>query len=161
KGDLGPAGADAELVDIRDVVVELVASPELKTLMALVAAEAVADYIKANPVQHGKDGRDGVEGKDGRDGKDGVAGRDGERGGRGGVGGTGGGEGEDGVGGRDGEEGERGESGAGGKDGLDVKDMLRSADNRLIAVMSDGTTRDLGVCVGEDGRDGKDGREGT
>ena len=136
RGEPGPAGEDAEPIDISDVVAELIRTPELKTLVALVAAEAVAEYIKANPVQHGKDGRDGADGKDGRDGKDGVAGHDGEKG-------------------------ERGESGVAGKDGLDVKDMLRSADNRLIAVMSDGTTRDLGVCVGEDGRDGKDGRDGV
>lgn len=46
------------------------------------------------------------------------------------------------------------------KDGLDVKDMFRADGGRLIAVMSDGTTKDLGVFVGKDGEPGKDGRDG-
>lgn len=41
-----------------------------------------------------------------------------------------------------------------GKDGVDVKDLFRADGRRLIAVMSDGTTKDLGQFVGEDGRDG-------
>lgn len=41
-----------------------------------------------------------------------------------------------------------------GKDGLDVKDMFRAEGGHLIAVLSDGTTRDLGPFVGKDGRDG-------
>ena len=37
-----------------------------------------------------------------------------------------------------------------GRDGLDVKDLFRADGGKLIAVMSDGTTRDLGVFVGKD-----------
>lgn len=48
-----------------------------------------------------------------------------------------------------------------GRDGLDVKDMFRADGGKLIAVMSDGTTRDLGVYVGKDGRDGIDGERGS
>jgi hypothetical protein len=40
-----------------------------------------------------------------------------------------------------------------GKDGLDVKEMFRAEGGKLVAVMSDGTTRDLGVFVGKDGQD--------
>lgn len=48
-----------------------------------------------------------------------------------------------------------------GRDGLDVRDMFRADGGKLIAVMSDGTTRDLGVYVGKDGRDGIDGERGS
>ena len=74
--------------------------------------------------------------KDGRDGKDGERGPQGERG-------------------------ATGEAGKDGRDGLNVRDMLRNADGHLIAVMSDGTTRDLGEFVGKDGAPGKDGRDGV
>jgi len=46
-----------------------------------------------------------------------------------------------------------------GKDGLDVKEMFRAEGGRLLAVMSDGTTRDLGVFVGKDGDPGKPGAD--
>lgn len=48
-----------------------------------------------------------------------------------------------------------------GRDGLDVKEMFRAEGGRLVAVMSDGTTRDLGVFVGKDGDPGKDGADGV
>lgn len=48
-----------------------------------------------------------------------------------------------------------------GRDGLDVKDMFRNHEGHLIAVMSDGTTRDLGEFIGKDGRDGIDGKDGA
>lgn len=47
-----------------------------------------------------------------------------------------------------------------GRDGLDVKNMFRAEGGHLIAVMSDGTTRDLGVFVGKDGEPGEDGKDG-
>lgn len=47
-----------------------------------------------------------------------------------------------------------------GRDGLDVKDLFRADGGRLIAVMSDGTTKDLGKFVGNDGEPGKDGSDG-
>lgn len=59
--------------------------------------------------------------------------------------------------GRDGAPGERGEP---GRDGLDVKDLFRAEGGRLVAVMSDGTTKDLGCFVGADGKDGRDGADG-
>jgi hypothetical protein len=46
-----------------------------------------------------------------------------------------------------------------GRDGLDVKEMFRAEGGRLVAVMSDGTTRDLGVFVGKDGEPGKPGAD--
>ena len=50
-----------------------------------------------------------------------------------------------------------GNDGKDGRDGLDVKEMFRAEGGRLVAVMSDGTTRDLGVFVGKDGDPGRDG----
>lgn len=47
-----------------------------------------------------------------------------------------------------------------GRDGLDVKEMFRAEGGRLVAVMSDGTTRDLGIFVGKDGDPGKPGADG-
>lgn len=130
RGEKGDAGRDAEPVDLDAladaVVAKLLASDRLETLADLAAVKAVADHFEANPVQHGKDGRDGKDGKDGRDGERGA----------------------------DGAAGEKGEPGPAGSDGLDVKDMFRSHESHLIAVMSDGTTRDLGVFVGKDGSDG-------
>ncbi|WP_323008937.1 hypothetical protein [Paracoccus sp. (in: a-proteobacteria)] len=62
--------------------------------------------------------------------------------------------------GRDGKDGAPGERGEPGRDGLDVKDMFRADGGRLVAVMSDGTTKDLGQFVGEDGAPGRDGADG-
>jgi hypothetical protein len=123
QGERGEPGKDAEPINLQDVVAELATAPEVKTVLDLLVAEGVADYFKANPVQHGKDGRDG---------------KDGERG----------------------PEGPRGEKGLDGRDGLDVKDMFRADGGKLVAVMSDGTTKDLGVFVGKDGADGRDGKDG-
>ena len=69
-----------------------------------------------------------------------------------------------------GPEGPAGRDGAPGRDGLDVKDLFRADGGRLVAVMSDGTVKDLGVIQGNDGvpgkdgepgRDGRDGRDGV
>jgi hypothetical protein len=132
RGENGAPGKDAEPIDLHDVIAELSVAPEIKTVLALLVAEAVQEgvnkalpaaveaHIKANPP------RDGVNGKDGRDGRDG----------------------------------DRGEKGDSGRDGLDVRDMLRANGDHLVAVMSDGTTRDLGVFVGKDGVNGKDGAAG-
>lgn len=68
--------------------------------------------------------------------------------------------GRDGKDGADGRDGEPGEKGNPGRDGLDVKDMFRAEGGRLVAVMSDGTTKDLGQFVGADGKDGAHGRDG-
>lgn len=120
KGEQGDPGQDAEPVQVSAVVAELLVTEELKTLVDLQVAEAVAEYFEANPVQHGKDGAPGVKG----------------------------------------DPGDRGEPGRDGADGLDVKELLRADGGRLMAVMSDGTTKDLGQFVGKDGQPGKDGADG-
>lgn len=66
----------------------------------------------------------------------------------------------DGAPGRDGQPGKDGAAGEKGRDGLDVKDLFRADGGRLVAVMSDGSTKDLGVFVGKDGAPGKDGQDG-
>lgn len=66
----------------------------------------------------------------------------------------------DGKDGIDGKDGERGPKGEAGRDGLDVKDLFRGEGGRLIAVMADGRTKDLGAFVGKDGADGVDGKDG-
>ena len=58
------------------------------------------------------------------------------------------------------QDGAPGDKGDPGRDGLDVKDLFRADGGRLIAVMSDGTTKDLGVFVGKDGDPGRDGTAG-
>lgn len=54
-----------------------------------------------------------------------------------------------------------GKDGIDGKDGLDVSDLFRAEGGKLIAVMSDGRTKDLGVFVGKDGEPGKPGEHGV
>lgn len=76
-GKDGRDGKDAEPVDIQDVVRALIHSDEIKTVAMLAASEAVGDYFKANPVQHGKDGKDGAPGRDGERGEKGEKGEDG------------------------------------------------------------------------------------
>ena len=66
--------------------------------------------------------------------------------------------GEDGTDGKDGDPGPKGDP---GRDGLDVKDLFRADGGRLVAVMSDGTTKDLGEYVGKDGVPGADGKDGA
>ena len=115
-----------------------------------------------------RDGKDGADGRDGADGKDGTsvslddvlpalkdqvaeylasipAPRDGK----------------DGADGKDGKDGRDGEKGDPGRDGLDVKDLFRADGGRLVAVMSDGTTKDLGEYVGKDGAPGANGKDGA
>ena len=114
-----------------------------------------------------RDGKDGADGRDGSDGKDGAsvslddvlpalkeqvaeylsgipAPQDGK----------------DGANGKDGADGRDGEKGDPGRDGLDVKDLFRADGGRLVAVMSDGTTKDLGEYVGKDGEAGANGKDG-
>lgn len=64
--------------------------------------------------------------------------------------------------GRDGKDGVgiKGDTGENGRDGLDVKDLFRAEGGRLMAVLSDGTTKDLGEFVGKDGAKGQDGKDG-
>lgn len=48
-----------------------------------------------------------------------------------------------------------------GKDGLDIKDLFANRDGHLIAVMTNGETKDLGQFIGKDGEDGEKGKDGT
>lgn len=131
KGEKGDPGRDAEPVDL-DALADAVVDRLLTSERLDVLADLAAERAVADHFE-----RNPVQhGKDGRDGKDGERGADGARG-------------------------DRGEQGPAGRDGLDVKDMLRSHDGHLIAVMSDGTTRDLGEFVGKDGAPGADGRDGV
>jgi hypothetical protein len=77
KGEPGVNGRDADPIDAKDIVAELLGGPEIKTLVDLHVAEAVEKFFGANPVQHGKDGRDG---KDGAQGLPGDRGEKGETG---------------------------------------------------------------------------------
>lgn len=54
-GAEGPAGKDAPLVEVSEVVAELLAAPEIKTLVDLHVAEAVTTHFQENPVHNGKD----------------------------------------------------------------------------------------------------------
>src|SRR5690606_40120488 len=63
----------------------------------------------------------------------------------------------EGPAGKDGDPGKDGSNGDNGKDGLDVKDLFRADGGKLVAVMSDGSTKDLGKFVGKDGEPGRDG----
>jgi hypothetical protein len=65
KGAQGEPGRDAEPVEAAAVVAELLAGDEVKTLVDLQVAESIAEYFKANPVQHGKDGAPGEKGDKG------------------------------------------------------------------------------------------------
>src|SRR5690348_10760263 len=56
RGEPGPKGEDAPLVEIKDVVAELLASEELRILTNLQVTESVAKHFEANPVKHGVDG---------------------------------------------------------------------------------------------------------
>lgn len=76
-GPPGERGKDAEPIHVKDVVAELLASEELRTLADLYAAEAVAKHFEAHPVQHGRDGKDGERGERGEPGQKGDPGADG------------------------------------------------------------------------------------
>lgn len=123
----GADGKDADPIDMQDVVRELALAPEIKTLVDLLVAEGIAEYFKANPVQHGKDGKPGADGKDGKPGVDG----------------------------KDGEPGEKGEKGDPGADGVGIAGAMIDRDGVLIVTTSKGEAIRLGVVNGRDGIDGK------
>lgn len=101
-------------------------------------AEAVAEYLAANPPAAGKDGRDGVDGKDGVPGLDGMDGRDG----------------------LDGKDGTPGHDGIAGKDGVGLAGAVQSKDGNLVLTLTSGATVDVGMIAGRDGRDGEKGADG-
>lgn len=59
-----------------------------------------------------------------------------------------------------GEKGDRGESGIQGRDGVGIAGALIDRSGVLVLTLSDGSTRDLGIVVGKDGRDGEQGPAG-
>lgn len=67
----------------------------------------------------------------------------------------------DGKDGEPGPRGEKGEQGPAGKDGAGIQDLLIDRDGNLVATMTDGRTKSLGVVVGRDGAPGKDGKDGA
>lgn len=69
----------------------------------------------------------------------------------------------DGADGRDGKDGERGndgKKGEPGKDGAGIADLLIDRDGNLIATMTDGRVKSLGIVIGKDGADGRNGMDG-
>lgn len=157
KGDPGRDGADgkdAEPLAAVDVAAVLLASDELRTLVDLHAAEAVADHLQRNPPAAGQPGKDGEPGRDGEPGLDGR----------------------DGVDGNDGEAGKDGRDGIGGKDGKDgasvvLEDVERVLQGKMAEWALDFERRAQGVLEravermpkpadGKDGRDGADGKDG-
>jgi len=77
QGEKGDRGNDAEPIDIKEVVTELLVAPEIKTLVDLHVAEAVQKHFETNPVRHGKDGDPGKQGERGDKGEQGTDGIDG------------------------------------------------------------------------------------
>lgn len=67
----------------------------------------------------------------------------------------------DGKDGEPGPRGEKGEQGPAGKDGAGIQDLLIDRDGNLVATMTDGRTKSLGVVIGAPGKDGKDGADFT
>lgn len=59
-------------VPLDGIVKELLSADELKTLVDLHVAEAVAKHFEANPIQHGQKGDPGDKGEPGANGADGV-----------------------------------------------------------------------------------------
>lgn len=68
--------------------------------------------------------------------------------------------GEPGRDGTDGAPGAPGQPGMDGRDGVGLADALQDSDGRLVLVLSDGTTKALGVVRGADGAPGLPGRDG-
>lgn len=66
----------------------------------------------------------------------------------------------DGRDGRDGVDGKDGAPGEKGADGAGVADLMVDRDGALVATLTDGRMKNLGVIVGKDGRDGVDGKDG-
>lgn len=79
-GPKGEPGRDADPIDLKDVVAELVACEELRPVLALLVAEAIAKHLGDNPIPMPKDGRDGADGAPGAKGEPGEKGSPGDAG---------------------------------------------------------------------------------
>lgn len=76
-GKDGTNGKDAEPIEAKAVVAELLAGDEVRVLVDLQVAESIAKHFEENPVQNGKDGIPGTAGEKGATGETGPAGKDG------------------------------------------------------------------------------------
>lgn len=150
KGDIGPAGRDADPIDVGAIVERITAM-----LPTPLPGKDGAPGEKGERGEIGPPGQDAppvdVEAVVARvallvpAGKDGAVGPQGDKGDRG----------------------ERGEIGMQGKDGTGVMDAMQDRQGHLILTLSDGRTKDVGPVLGADGApgrnglDGKDGRDGV
>lgn len=64
KGDKGDSGRDADPIAMSEVVHQVMAGPEMKTLVSMQVAESVAEYFVAHPPVRGEKGEKGDAGKD-------------------------------------------------------------------------------------------------
>ncbi len=62
KGDKGDPGNDADPIDAADVARACAALPEIRTVIDLCVAEAVQEYMRANPPARGEKGEKGDSG---------------------------------------------------------------------------------------------------
>lgn len=80
-GPKGDPGRDADPIDLKDVVSELIErADEMKPVLDLLVTEAVAKHLAAHPIPAPKDGRDGADGAPGPQGPQGEKGADGKDG---------------------------------------------------------------------------------
>src|SRR5690606_21381646 len=70
-------------------------------------------------------------------------------------------DGKDGEAGEKGEPGPQGTTGDPGRDGAGIQDLLIDRDGNLVATMTDGRTKSLGIGIGKDGAPGRDGKDGA
>lgn len=151
----GPAGKDAEPINLKDVVDELLASDEINSLIELRVKEEIA---KIPTPKDGKDGRDGKDGEKGDRGESGLRGEKGEKGdiGKAGEVGLRGERGEKGDDGKPGVAGQRGEKGDDGKPGVGLAGAMIDREGSLTVTTSAGEAIKLGPVVGRNGKDGAD-----
>lgn len=99
-------------------------------------ADAVSEYLSANPAPAGPEGPVGPAGKDGQPGAQGIKGIDGTPG----------------------PEGLRGLPGEPGREGRGIAELLIDSAGALVATFTDGAVKSVGPVQGKDGKDGIDGK---
>lgn len=131
---------------MREHVAQIVAPllERIKTLEAVVACKAFPEVVQGPEGPAGPQGEPGAAGELGPVGPQGATGEPGPQG----------------PAGPPGPMGERGADGKDGQDGLSVASLLIDRDGILIATMSNGEVRNLGLVVGRDGAPGRDGENG-
>lgn len=156
------AGMSAVLADGVVAIVKAATAPLIEEIKGLRAEVAALKAIPPVPGPPGPQGERGEIGPAGRDGINGLDGKDGSAGDRGPEG-PAGPQGDTGASGSDGAPGPAGRDGLDGKDGVGLADMVIDREHQLVATMTDGRTKTLGVVVGakgEKGQDGTNGRDG-